>query len=365
MEYLTRLLIQASHNKDFRFHPLCKRLKFVSLCFADDLVIFCKCTLRSVQILQDGFQKFSQASGLTANMTKSHIYFGGLKFEEKKSILDCIKIEEGTFPLKYLGVPLRPTKWKAGDCGPIIKKINLRLHTWSSRHLSFVGRAQLIHSTLLGLRCYWMSIFILPQSVTKEIDRLCKNFLWGERGNRSKLHFTSWEQENASYANVVWCKLSIPKHRFIMWQSVQGHLLTRDKLLHCHVRVDSNLCPLCEIEMETHAHLFFDCDFSQRLMIRVRDWLGAAIWPSKYPEWLNWMEGRPNGLLQKIAATALAAAIYFIWLNRNSCVFDCIAYIVQRVGHLIKECMKARMLSLARKNLLKKEKAMFDFICKL
>ncbi|XP_062085826.1 uncharacterized protein LOC133791936 [Humulus lupulus] len=193
MEYLTRILIQASLNKDFRFHPLCKNLKLVSLCFADDLVLFCKGTLRSVQILQDGFSQFSQASGLSANLTKSHIYFGGLNSEEKKCILDCLNIEEGSFPLKYLGVPLHPTKWKAGDCGLIIKKINLRLHSWASRHLSFAGRAQLIHSVLLGIWSYWMSIFLLPQSVTLEFDRLCRKFLWGSIGNRSKMHFTAWD----------------------------------------------------------------------------------------------------------------------------------------------------------------------------
>ncbi|XP_062104612.1 uncharacterized protein LOC133815835 [Humulus lupulus] len=172
---------------------MCKNLNSVSLCFADDLVLFCKGNVHSVQILHDGFSQFSGASGLSMNLAKSHIYFGGLTAETKKDILDCLNIEEGSFPLKYLGIPLRPTKWKASDCGIIIKKIHLRLHSWASRHLSFVGRAQLIHSVLLGVRSYWMSIFLLPQSVSLEIDRLCRNFLWGSKGNRSKMHFTAWD----------------------------------------------------------------------------------------------------------------------------------------------------------------------------
>ncbi|XP_062112716.1 uncharacterized protein LOC133823876 [Humulus lupulus] len=138
MEYLTRLLIQALHHKDFRFHPMCENLKLVSLCFADDLVMFCKGNIHLVQILQDGYSQFSHASGLTTNLAKSHVYFGGLKSKDKKNILDCLNIEEGSFPLKYLGIPLRPTKWKASDCGIILKKINLWLHSWASR-LSFVG----------------------------------------------------------------------------------------------------------------------------------------------------------------------------------------------------------------------------------
>lgn len=89
---------------------------------------------------------------------------------------------------------MRPTKWKPEDCGVIVKKIKLRLHTWASRHLSYAGRIQLIHSVLFGLRNYWMSIFILPQSVVKEVEKLCRGFLWGLNGNRSKLHIASWEK---------------------------------------------------------------------------------------------------------------------------------------------------------------------------
>ncbi|XP_062080364.1 uncharacterized protein LOC133785126 [Humulus lupulus] len=40
MDYLTRLLHKSSKEKDFRFHPLCKSLNIISLCFADDLLLF-------------------------------------------------------------------------------------------------------------------------------------------------------------------------------------------------------------------------------------------------------------------------------------------------------------------------------------
>ncbi|XP_062099761.1 uncharacterized protein LOC133805598 [Humulus lupulus] len=62
---------KASLNKDFRFHPKCKNLKLVNLCFADDLVIFCKGVSNSVQIIKDCFTEFSLASGLSANLEKS------------------------------------------------------------------------------------------------------------------------------------------------------------------------------------------------------------------------------------------------------------------------------------------------------
>uniref|UniRef100_A0A803QIR6 Uncharacterized protein n=1 Tax=Cannabis sativa TaxID=3483 RepID=A0A803QIR6_CANSA len=105
-----------------------------------------------------------------------------------------MQMEEGSFPLKYLGVHLRPTQWKASDCGVIIDKLNKNLDCWASQNLSFTGRAQLIHSILLGSRNFWMSIFILPYKVTATIDKSCRDFLWGLNGNRSKLHLPSWEK---------------------------------------------------------------------------------------------------------------------------------------------------------------------------
>uniref|UniRef100_A0A803QZN5 Reverse transcriptase domain-containing protein n=1 Tax=Cannabis sativa TaxID=3483 RepID=A0A803QZN5_CANSA len=173
MEYLTRRFSMAASKTSFRYHPLCKSLKIVNLCFADDLILFSKGNIQSVQILKDIMNEFYATSGLAINTNKSQIYLGRVESKAKHEILREINLSEGKFSLKYLGIPLRPTKWKAEDCDVILKKIKQRLHSWASRHLSFAGRSQLIHSVLLGLRNYWMSIFILPQSITKEIENFC------------------------------------------------------------------------------------------------------------------------------------------------------------------------------------------------
>ncbi|XP_062080593.1 uncharacterized protein LOC133785361 [Humulus lupulus] len=307
MEYLTRLLSHATHNKEFRFHPLCKSLHLVNLCFVDDLILFCKGNLRSIQILSDGFTKFSKDSGLFANLTKSQVYFGGISSEDKKSILTYVNIEE-------------------------------------------------------GIRMYWMNIFLLPQSVIHEIDRLCQKFLWGAKGNLNKLHCSSWDQRDSiTYAKVVWCKLSVSKHRFILWQTVLGHLLTRDNLLHCHVPMASSLGPVCKSVDESHAHLFFECIFSQKVLKHIRRWLGPALWPDKDTEWILWMDGKPKGMLRRIAADSLAAEVYFIWINRNSCIFDHCSLYVQRIDCMIKLCLKARLFSIMRLNLQVKEKLILEF----
>ncbi|XP_062084837.1 uncharacterized protein LOC133790985 [Humulus lupulus] len=383
MEYLTRLLNQASHHKEFRYHPLCKNLQLVNLCFADDLILFCKGNLKSVQILFEGFLKFCRCSGLEANLSKSQVFFGGVAAEVRTEILRSVALGEGSFPLKYLGVSLRPKRWLIADYGEIIKKIKNRLHVWASRHLSFAGRTQLIFSVLQGIRNYWMNIFLLPISAVHEIDRLYRNFLWGEKNNRSKFHCSSWSQvclpkvlgglgfkegsiwnkvlmakylwalsskqdvlwvkwidgvylkgtsiwayhlksdvswywrkvcylreifsvnalessathgklnlkllynnllqkDPVGYAKAVWSSSSVPRHRFILWQSILGHLLTRDNLVRCQIEVNSMTCPVCERGEETHKHLFFYCVFSHRIWELIKSWIGPEIWPNQW-----------------------------------------------------------------------------------
>ncbi|XP_062113366.1 uncharacterized protein LOC133824492 [Humulus lupulus] len=186
--------VQGALDPSFRFHPMCKSLKLINLCFADDLILFCKGTHSAVFSLKIALDDFNSATGLTINSAKSQIFFGGVSSTMRNINSQEMNLMEGSFPLKYLGVPMRPTKWRHEDCDIILQKIRLRLNSWSSRHLSYAGRMQLIHSVLFGLRNYWMSIFILPQSVVKEIEKLCRSFLWGSAGLRSKPHLASWKK---------------------------------------------------------------------------------------------------------------------------------------------------------------------------
>ncbi|XP_062114224.1 uncharacterized protein LOC133825275 [Humulus lupulus] len=417
MEYFTRVLIQASLNKKFRFHPKCKNLKLVNLCFADDLVIFCKGVNNSVQIIKECFTTFSLASGLSANLDKSQVYFGGLAETETKQILNRLQFVEGSFPLKYLGVPLRTTKWKAGDCAAIIKKIHLKLHTRSSRHLSFAGRAQLFNSVLLGSRSFWMSIFLLPKSFVKEIDHLCRIFLWGTNDssrNRSKMYLTAWEQvclpkslsgigfkEGSKWNKVLLAKFvwALSSKQDILWVKwVDSIYLKGQNFWEYKMKQDASwywrkLTNLRSVfsyknleeaaknskvnlrklyfqmlnkdrvhyaNVESHSHLFFYCQFSQQVRANVAAWLGVDIWPSRYEEWISWMVGKPKVLKQKLAAAALAASVYLICWNRNMCMFRSCSMTVGNVDHLIKFYLKAILVRLPKLKVKKNDLAFVE-----
>ena len=64
---------------------------------------------------------------------------------------------------------------------------------WSSKHLSFAARCQLVKSVLMSIHVYWGQIFILPKGVIEDINFVCRCFLWTGIYNDSKPAAVGWE----------------------------------------------------------------------------------------------------------------------------------------------------------------------------
>lgn len=79
MDYLDMILSYVSGLEGFKFHARYKDLKLVHLCFVDDLLLFCNGDIRSIYTMLQGFQMFSNASGLEVNKSKSEVYYVGMK----------------------------------------------------------------------------------------------------------------------------------------------------------------------------------------------------------------------------------------------------------------------------------------------
>ncbi|CAK8544798.1 unnamed protein product [Lathyrus sativus] len=77
MEYFHRLLHQLSKVPDYNFHAKCEKLQIIDISFADDVLHFTRGDNKSVQLLMDQLQTFSQSTGLLVNPAKCRVYFGG------------------------------------------------------------------------------------------------------------------------------------------------------------------------------------------------------------------------------------------------------------------------------------------------
>ncbi|XP_060195392.1 uncharacterized protein LOC132624666 [Lycium barbarum] len=177
MEYLSRCLKTMSNLPDFRFHLMCKSLQLTHLIFADDLMIFCKGNVSSVSRAMKALTHFSAATGLVANMDKSSIFLAGVDDSTRDQLLARTGFTVSTFPMRYLGLPLSPKKWTKLDCHLLEEKITQRINVTYSKHLSYTGRLQVITAVLFSIHSFWGTVFILPQSIFKEVDKICRVYL--------------------------------------------------------------------------------------------------------------------------------------------------------------------------------------------
>jgi len=102
-------------------------------------------------------------------------------------------LQQGSFPVRYLGVPLTSRKLRKQDYQPLIDRVLSRFNAWIVKHLSFAERLQLIQSVIYSIITFWASIFLLPISCLDEIERMCNAFLWKGAPNSARGAKVSWE----------------------------------------------------------------------------------------------------------------------------------------------------------------------------
>lgn len=226
MEYLKWSLLGLHGNRNFHYHPRCKKFRLTHVCFTDDLLLFTRGDTSSVQQLMEVLDNFAKTSGLAANQLKSNIYFGGVTEAVKQEILSVSGTREGQLPFKYLGVPLSSQMTSVMQCQPLVRNMMQKINCWATKFLSYAGRVQLIKSVLFGIQTYWSQVFVLPQKVLKLVQQACRVFLWTGKAELSKRALVAWEKVELPYyaggLNIVnvkwWNRAAICK---LLWRLTQ------------------------------------------------------------------------------------------------------------------------------------------------
>lgn len=193
MEYFNRMFDKMQQNPNFNHHAKCEKMGITHLTFADDVLLFCRGDSKSVDMMLDTVQNFSDATGLVINLTKCKIFFGGIDDETKGVIKRTTNFKEGHFPIRYLGVPLTSKKLTITHYLPLVEKIVCRTRHWTTRLLSHAGRIQLVKSISFSITQYWMLCFPIPKFVLKKIEAICRSFIWTGCSEVKKKSPVAWE----------------------------------------------------------------------------------------------------------------------------------------------------------------------------
>ncbi|XP_031267086.1 uncharacterized protein LOC116125518 [Pistacia vera] len=71
MEGLAVIFWETSHSPGFHYHWRCRRAAITHLCFADDLMVFCRAVASFVSLIKSALDYFAKVIGLVTNAEKS------------------------------------------------------------------------------------------------------------------------------------------------------------------------------------------------------------------------------------------------------------------------------------------------------
>ena len=102
---------------------------------------------------------------------------------------------------KYLGLPSIIGKSKVEIFAEIKERVERKLSGWKEKMLSVCGQEILIKAVAQAIPTYTMSCFQIPKSFCDEIEAMMRKFLWGQRGQESKIAWVSWKKMCKSKMN--------------------------------------------------------------------------------------------------------------------------------------------------------------------
>ncbi|KAL4575467.1 hypothetical protein LXL04_022311 [Taraxacum kok-saghyz] len=108
-----------------------------------------------------------------------------------------------------------------------------------------------------------------------------------------------------------------------MWKITNNRIPVREELSIMGIDIPCILCPLCEKEVESISHLWFECDWAVWLWTRAGLWWKTSI-PrnNKLVDMIHWVEDLKKDKKSKIIMkVTIYAVIKQIWSTRNEIIF--------------------------------------------
>ncbi|KAK3212741.1 hypothetical protein Dsin_017447 [Dipteronia sinensis] len=201
-DFLSRLLSRMVASD--QLFPISYPIGFSApthLLYADDVLIFCRGTVKNLRRVVHAFRVYGSISGQLVNWSKSSIIFGSSVSPARiSSLQSLVGMQIGQLPFSYLGVPLFRGKPRKSILMPIADKILSKFSKWKGKSLSLADWATLIRSVITGSFVHYFIVhkrlIFLIQMVTKKI----RNFLWTGSCEETKLVRVAWNRCCRPYA---------------------------------------------------------------------------------------------------------------------------------------------------------------------
>jgi hypothetical protein len=162
--------------------------------YADDTVMCIEDNMDKARNVKLMLYLFEQMSGLKIHFDKSEIILIGGDNSLAVQYAELFNCQVSLFPMKYLGVPITPSRLHVIDWARLEEKYGKKLDIWQGGSLSMAGRTTLINASLVNSTIYHMSMYLLPQTVIKRMDKCRRKFFWQGGSVKRKYHMVKWQK---------------------------------------------------------------------------------------------------------------------------------------------------------------------------
>lgn len=132
-------------------------------------------------------------SGLKINFAKSSLCGMNIRPEEVANLVKIMGCKVDSLPIKYLGLPMGASPRRLKTWDPVIEKTQKRLVMWRSRFIASGGKLTLINSNTGNLPIYFMSLNKMSIAIAKKLEKLQRQFFWGDTIDKRNMHMIKWE----------------------------------------------------------------------------------------------------------------------------------------------------------------------------
>uniref|UniRef100_A0A803PIJ5 Reverse transcriptase zinc-binding domain-containing protein n=1 Tax=Cannabis sativa TaxID=3483 RepID=A0A803PIJ5_CANSA len=266
-------------------------------------------------------------TGLLPNNSKSAMYCSGMSEDEVRRVLDMSGFTRHHDPFKYMGVPICARKIAASDCSSLVQKMTSNIKTWSARNLSFAGGlgpmyipnwnsaamikhvwavekkkdnlwVKWVHCVYIKQQAWWEYKAPMNGSwywrkmveIKEKIRLLVQQDVFAAKEYKIVDGYIYFEQDwgKVSWSNLVWSRLNVPKHSFLLWLAMVNRLKAQDRLFK-HGLIDHDFYTIYNTATESAEHLFFSCSFASACLSRLKEWMRWNATATSLQSLMKWV----------------------------------------------------------------------------
>ncbi|CAJ2662331.1 unnamed protein product [Trifolium pratense] len=138
---------------------------------------------------------YEEASRQEINLSKSEVFFSrNISRATQEELANMMGVRHVLGTGTYLGLPSMVGRSKKETFAYIKDRIWKRINSWRSRPLSRAGKEIMIKSVLQAIPAHVMSIYLLPDSLINDIERMINAFWWGGGNNNKGIRWLAWDK---------------------------------------------------------------------------------------------------------------------------------------------------------------------------